>query len=96
MGSKARLNCETSSLILKATWTGGRATLSKIRLTVPNCDSSGGAKEQSVNPVTRRFETFPRVIVSRPFLPKPAKAKGASELVKVENPQAAEGFGLAN
>jgi hypothetical protein len=36
------------------------------------------------------------VIVSRPFLPKPAKAKGASELVKVENPQAAEGFGLAN
>jgi hypothetical protein len=24
------------------------------------------------------------------------KAKGASELVKVENPQAAEGFGLAN
>jgi hypothetical protein len=66
------------------------------RLTVPNCDSSGGAKEQSVNPVTRRFETFPRVIVSRPFLPKPAKAKGAPELVKVENPQAAEGFGLAN
>lgn len=64
------------------------------RLTVPNCDSSGGAREQSVNPVTRHFETFPRVIVSRPFLPKPAK--GASELVKVENTQAAEGFGLAN
>jgi hypothetical protein len=66
------------------------------RLTVPNCDSSGGAKEQSVNSVTRRFETFPRVIVCRPFLPKLVKAKGASELVKVENPQAAEGFGLAN
>jgi hypothetical protein len=66
------------------------------RLTVPNCDSGGGAKEQSVNPVARRFETFPRVIVSRPFHPKPAKEKGVSELVKVENPQAAEGFGLAN
>jgi hypothetical protein len=66
------------------------------RLTVPNCDSSGGAKEQSVNPVTRHFETFPRVIVSHPFLPKLVKVKGASELVKVENTQAIEGFGLAN
>jgi hypothetical protein len=63
------------------------------RLTVPNCDSSGGAKEQSVNLVTRHFETFPRVIVSRKFLLKPAK--GTSELVKVENAQAAEGFRLA-
>jgi hypothetical protein len=64
------------------------------RLTVPNCDSSGGAKEQSVNPVTRHFKTFPRVIVSCPFLPKPAK--GVSELVKVENVQAVEDFGLPN
>jgi hypothetical protein len=66
------------------------------RLTVPNCDRSGGAKEKSVNLVTRHFETFPRVIVSRPLLLKPAKANGASELVKVENAQAAEGFRLAN
>jgi hypothetical protein len=36
------------------------------------------------------------VVLSHPFLPKPAKAKGTSELVKVENAQAAESFGLAN
>jgi hypothetical protein len=66
------------------------------RLTVPICDSSGGAKQQSVDPVTRHFQTFPWVVLSHPFLPKPAKAKGTSELVKVENAQAAESFGLAN
>ena len=66
------------------------------RVTVADSDSSGGAKEQSIHLVTRHFQTFPWVMLSRTFLPKPAKAKGMSELVKVDNTQVIEVFGLAN